>query len=179
MRGLILASVAWVGLAWSSTFKPVSLSRLVERSELVVVATPVSHSTHWATLGSTSRLVTDFTLEVSWTLRGRDVTGEVVVVRTLGGTANGLAQVVYGEARLVLGQTSLLFLVPDKEGALHVLGMAQGHYPTEPDDKGEWRVKESPGLDGVLRRELSAVHELSGKRLLDVPSLLDNAEAVP
>jgi len=146
---------------------------------MVVVATPVSYATHRATVGSTSRLVTDVTLEVSWSLRGQDVTGEDVIVRTLGGTENGLVQLVHGEARFTLGQTSLLFLVPDNEGALHVLGMAQGQYPTAPDERGEWRIKQSPGLEGVLRPDLSAVHELAGRRLLEVPDLLANAEALP
>lgn len=179
MRGLILAALAWSGTASSSTFKPLPLSRLVQRSAHVLVGTPVSHFTHWATLGHTSRLVTDVTLEVSWTLRGEDVTGKDIIVRTLGGTANGLAQIVYGEARLTLGQSSLLFLVPERDGVLHVLGMAQGQYPTEPDEKGDWRVTQSPGLEGVLRPELSAAATLAGKRLMDVPRMLDNAEATP
>ncbi len=179
MRGLILAALAWSSAASSSTFKPLPLSRLVRRSAHVLVGTPVSYSTHWATLGNTSRLVTDVTLEVSWTLRGEDVTGKDIIVRTLGGTVNGLAQIVYGEARLSMGQSSLLFLVPERDGVLHVLGMAQGQYPAEPDDKGDWHVVKSPGLEGVLRPELSAVAALSGKRLLDVPRMLDNAEATP
>ena len=179
MRTVVLTSLAWVGLAWSSTFNPMPLSRLVKRSAAVVVATPVSRSTHWATLGTASRLVTDYTLEVSWSLRGKTVAGEDIVVRTLGGIENGLVTLVHGEARLALGQTSLLFLAPDGKGIMHVLGMAQGHYPTEPDENGEWRVKQSPGLDGVLRQDLSAVHELAGKRLLDVPGLLQSAEVAP
>jgi len=179
MRGLILALLAWAGLAWSSTFKPIALSRLVERSPLVVVATPVSRTSHWVMIGTRSRLVTDFTLEVSWTLRGQEVTGNDIVVRLLGGSANGLAQIVYGEARLVVGQTSLLFLVPDKGGTLRVSGMAQGQFPTEPDEKGEWRLRRSSGLDGVIHPERSAVEVLAGKRLLDVPKLLDNAEVSP
>jgi len=179
MRTVVLTSLAGVGLAWASTFNPMPLSKLVKRSAAVVVATPVSRSTHWATLGTTSRLVTDYTLEVSWSLRGKNVAGEDIVVRTLGGTENGLVTVVYGEARLALGQASLLFLATGRDGVMHVFGMAQGHYPTEPDEKGEWRVKQSPGLDGVLRQELSAVHDLAGKRLLDVPGLLQSAEVAP
>jgi hypothetical protein len=139
----------------------------------------VAYLTHWATLGNSSRLVTDVTLEVSWTLRGDDKTGQEIVVRTLGGTTNGLAEIVYGEARLTMGQTSLLFLIPERDGALHVLGMAQGHFTTEPDDKGEWLVSRSPGLEGVLHPELSAAATLAGKRLLDVPQLLEKAEAAP
>lgn len=176
---LALISIGWVGVAWASTFRPLPLSRLVKSSALVVVATPISSKSHWATVGTVQRVVTDVTLEVSWTLRGQESTGKDVVVRTLGGTVDGLAQLVYGEARLAIGQSCLLFLVPDRSGVLRVFGMAQGHFPTEPDDRGEWRIKRSPGLEGVLRPELSAAEALFGRRLLDVPSLLETAEASP
>ncbi len=179
MLALALGSVGWVGLAWSSTFRPMPLSTLVQRSTSVVVATPVSSKSHWATLGLTSRVVTDITLEVAWSLRGIDSTGQDIVVRTLGGTVNGIAQIVYGEAQLRIGQTCLLFLVPGREGALHVLGMAQGHYPLEPDSDGQWRVRQSPGLEGVLKPELSAAQVLSGRRLSEVPMLLETQGSTP
>lgn len=175
----ILGLTCWVGLAWSSTFRPMPLSTLVQRSASVVVATPVSFESHWAIMGATSRLVTDVTLEVAWTLRGRDTTGQDIVVRTLGGTVGDIAQIVYGEARFSVGQTSLLFLVPGHEGTWHVLGMAQGHYPLEPNGDGDWRLRQSPGLEGVLKPELSAAQALSGQRLLDVPSLLKAQEVAP
>ncbi len=177
--GFVLVSLGWVGLAWSSTFRPLPLSTLVKRSSLVVVATPISSQSHWATFGTLERVVTDVTLEVSWTLRGKDATGQDIIVRTLGGTVSGLAQIVYGEARLSIGQSCLLFLVPDPSGVLQVMGMAQGHYPTEPDDQGEWRIMRSPGLEGVLRPELSATETLFGRRLLEIPQLLETAEASP
>jgi hypothetical protein len=123
-------------------------------------------------------MVTDVTLEVAWTLRGKDNAGKDIVVRTLGGTVDGIAQIVYGEARLAIGQASLLFLVEGSENTLHVVGMAQGHYPLEPDAAGEWRVRKSPGLDGVLKPEQSAAQTLSGQRLMDVPKLLEAQESI-
>ena len=176
---LSLGLVSWVGTAWSSTFRPMPLSKLVARSTAVVVATPVSFKSHWAQMGSKSRMVTDVTLEVAWTLRGKDSAGKDIVVRTLGGTVDGIAQIVYGEARLAMGQASLLFLVDGSDSTLHVVGMAQGHYPLETDSDGEWRVRKSPGLDGVLKPELSAAQILSGRRLMDVPKLLEARESTP
>lgn len=176
---LVLGWVSWVAPVSASSFRPVPLSTLVQRSTLVVVATPVSMQSHWAQIGSKSRVVTDVTLEVSWTIRGTDSTGQDIVVRTLGGTVDNRAHLVYGEARLRVGQSCLLFLVPGREGALHVYGMAQGHYPLELNSDGEWRVRQSPGLDGVLKPELSAVQALSGQRLLEVPRLLEAHEATP
>jgi hypothetical protein len=175
----VLALAFSVGTAWSSTFRPMSLSKLVEQSTSVVVATPVSFSSHWATAGSTSRVVTDVTLEVAWTLRGNDITGQDIVVRTLGGTVGGVAYLVHGEALLRVGQTCLLFLVQSRDGALHVLGMAQGHYLLDPDSNGDWRVRPSPGLEGVLNPQLSAAQSLSGRRLSEVSRLLDEQETTP
>jgi hypothetical protein len=176
---VMLALTFSAGHAWSSTFRPVSLSKLVKQSTTVVVATPVSFSSHWTTTGSTSRVVTDVTLEVAWTLRGNDTTGKDIVVRTLGGTVGGVAHLVHGEALLRVGQTCLLFLVPSRDGELHVLGMAQGHYPLDPDNNGDWRVQPSPGLEGVLKPQLSAAQTLSGRRLSEVPRLLDEQETSP
>jgi len=130
-------------------------------------------------VGSTSHVVTDVTLEVAWTIRGEDKAGKDILVRTLGGTVDGRTHFVYGEARLPIGQSCLLFLVLDRENTLHVMGMAQGHYPTEPDGHGEWRVRRSPGLEGVVHPELSAAAALSGQRLLEVPKLLVTAEVSP
>jgi len=103
--------------AWSSTFRPMPLSKLIERSTLVVVATPVSFNSHWTTMGSTSHVVTDVTLEVDWTLRGNDFTGKDIAVRTLGGTVGGVAHMAYGEAPLRVGQTFLLSLVSSRDDA--------------------------------------------------------------
>ena len=174
-----LYSVFLVGPAWSSTFRPMTLSKLIHQSTSVVVATPVSFSSHWASMGARSRVVTDITLEVAWTLRGHDSTGQDIVVRTLGGTAAGIAQLVHGEAQLRVGQTCLLFLVPGRDGVLHVLGMAQGHYPLVSDDHGDWRVTPSPQLDGIANPEQSAPQILSGRRLSEISDLLKAQESAP
>jgi hypothetical protein len=145
---------------------------MLETSSLVVVATPVSRNSHWAVVGSKQRVVTDSTLEVAWSLHGEDCAGKDIVVRTLGGTVEGIGQIVYGEARLILGQASVLFLVPGHDGVYYVMGMAQGHYPLEPTDGGEWTLKTSLGLHGVLEIGRSAAAVLSGRRLSDVPALI-------
>jgi hypothetical protein len=169
----------WVASASASTFRPLSLSHLVAQSESVVVATPITMSSHWANLGSTQRIVTDSVLQVDWTMRGPNSNGQTLMVRTLGGTIDGFSQLVYGEVKFEIGKTSLLFLARGVDRELHVLGMAQGHYPVKPDDKGEWRIAASPSLHGVLKLEKSAAHVLPGQRLSDIPELLSDAEATP
>jgi len=183
-RGTILLAVTvalscWVGPTSASTFRPIPLSRLVQQSNWVVVATPVSFECHWATVGSGSRLVTDFTLQVHWTLRGVDVAGQEIVVRTLGGSWGNLGQVVHGEAHLAVGQTSLLFLKRGHDNALRVLGLGQGHYPVAIDTNGDWRLTKSPGLEGVLDEQHSAATLLFNQRLDEVKVLLEKSEVTP
>ena len=163
----------------ASTFRPIPLAQLVERSDLVVVATPISSECHWATVGTTQHLVTDFTLEVHWTLQGPDTAGHDIVVRVLGGTSGNLGQIVHGEARLAIGQSSLLFLMGGRDDVLHVFGMAQGHYPLQSDSNGDWRLRTSPGLEGIIKPQLSAAAALSGRKLSEVPDLLVTGEAAP
>jgi len=169
----------WSGVTSASTFRPIALARLVEQSEVIVVAMPISAECHWATIGSVLRLVTDFTLEVDWTLQGTSVTGEDIVVRTLGGSDGNLASLVYGEAQLAIGQSSLLFLVRNRDSELHVLGMAQGHYPLQIGESGEWQIATSPGLEGVTQFQLSAAKTLSGRMLSELPGLLQTGGATP
>jgi hypothetical protein len=176
---LIVGYITLLAPAQASTFRPVSLARLVERSDSIVVATPVAFECRSALAGKNQQLVTDVTLEVHWTLKGADLTGSDIIVRTLGGTADGVARIVYGEARLSIGQTSLIFLNHGRDGEFHVLEMAQGHYPVRADKNGEWRVNPSQGLEGVIEPQLSAAAMLVGKRLTDVPQLLVSAQVAP
>jgi hypothetical protein len=165
--------------AVASTFLPVTLSQLTDRSDVVVVATPIASKCRWAQIGKHQQLVTDMTVEVHWTLRGPDATGSDLVVRTLGGMADGLAHLVYGEARLTVGQTSLMFLKRGRDGELHVFGMAQGHYPVVVDEVGEWRVETSPAFEGVMQADQSATAQLAGRRLTDVSWLVQGAQVQP
>jgi hypothetical protein len=136
-------------------------------------------SSHWVKLGSTKRIVTECVLQVDWTMRGPNSDGQTLSVRTLGGAIDGFSQLVYGEVKFEIGKTCLLFLARGVDRELHVLGMAQGHYPVKPDKNGDWRVAASPFLHGVLKPEKSAAHILPGQRLSDVPQLLSDAEATP
>jgi len=183
-RGIVLLTIilglfGWANFSSASTFRAIPLSRLVKQSDLVVVATPIAFECRWATIGASQRLVTDFTLEVHWTLRGADIAGEDIVVRTLGGSWGNLGQIVHGEARLAIGQTSLLFLKRSRDSSLHVLGWGQGHYPLSIDADGEWRLGTSPGLEGVLESQQSAAKSLSNQRLIEVQSLMEASEAEP
>jgi hypothetical protein len=185
IRGVLLSFALALGFllcgqpAGASTFRPIPLATMVDQSSLVIVGTPISRDTHWAMTGTTARVVTDVTVEVAWTLRGNDSTGQDIVIRTLGGTVGDLGQIVYGEARLVLGQSCLLFLMVGRDGAYHVFGMAQGQYPLQSDDEGNWRINASPGLEGVLTPQLSVVGTLTGRRLMEVPALLESSESAP
>jgi hypothetical protein len=172
-------AIQMVPTASASTFRPVPLSRLAEGSDVIVVATPIASTCRWAKIGRNEHLVTDVTVEVHWTMRGPEATGSELRVRTLGGTMDGLGHLVYGEAKLMIGQASLMFLKRGRDGELHVFGMAQGHYPVVVDESGDWRVAPSPGLDGVAHAEQSATALLAGRRLIEISQLVQTGTVQP
>jgi hypothetical protein len=70
---------------------------------------------------------------------------------------------VHGQARLVLGQQCLAFLLQGPDGLHYVNGMAQGHYPLRQSAARE--LMRSPDLPEILDFDSSAVKALVGSEL--------------
>ena len=167
------AVVGWQANSDANVANAVPLGTLVQLSDSVVVATVTGVSCHYETIGDKRRMVTDTTLQVDHSVSGNaTASGEVITVRTLGGTIGDLAQVILGEAVLAPGSTNLLFLRQGKDGLLHVSAMAQGEYVVAPDQDGQLRLRPSPGLDVVVNPEKSAVTALAGRTLDQAESLV-------
>lgn len=119
--------------ASASTAIALSLDDLVEKSEVVVVATPTSKTARW----EDGHIVTYTTIAVDAPIGGATKAGDALVVRTLGGVVDKIGQKVFGEAVLVVGTKSILFLRPLTAatasiaplGARSVTGMEQGVFP--------------------------------------------------
>jgi hypothetical protein len=121
----------------------ISLDDLVAASTYVVVATASEHRSVWEETPSGRRIVTYTRLAVD-----RSVTGSAETelwVRTLGGVVDKVGQAVSGEAQLVKGSRSLLFLAR-RDAGLVVTARAQGHYPVVDADKAPKAA--SPRLHG-------------------------------
>lgn len=157
-----------------------TLGELVERSGAAVVAQPVERFSRWEELGGSKRIVTYTRLVLEQTIVG-DVKATVgdkakdkaavseVWVRTLGGKLDGIGQSVAGEAQFSLGETALVFLARAGDGAVVVVGMAQGHYPlvASADDRV---LASSPDVGTLIPRKKtdpprSARDELLGEKL--------------
>jgi hypothetical protein len=120
-----------------------SVDDLAKASSLVVVVTPVEQRTSW----EGGRIVTDSRVHIEDRVADeRDAhrnAGEVWV-RTLGGVADGIGQLVDGEAKLAVDRPSLLFLRPGQPPSqdpsretLVVVAHAQGQYDVESKSPSE------------------------------------------
>lgn len=125
-----------------------SLDELVRASTSVVVGTAGEQKSQWEELAGGKRIVTYTKIKIDKAIAGAP--GSEVWVRTLGGAVGKLGQAVSGEAQLVKGSKAVLFLVKRGDTTV-VAGMAQGHYPVAPDDKGVSRLKASPDAGTQLR----------------------------
>ncbi len=157
--------------ASSTMVLAVSLPDLVAQSEHVVLGVPRRVSCHFETIGNARRIVSDIEVEIEQGFRGTARVGTTLMVRTLGGTVGKIAQVVPGEAPLTLDTPQLLFLGRGRDGHLHVSAMAQGHYPLQ-SQLTEHFLSASPGLDGVIWRDDSAVRRLHGQSLTSFSAIL-------
>jgi len=155
------------GRAQASLFRGLSLAELSALSELIVVATPLSASSHWEVLGGRRRIVTDTVVRVEDVLAKSAPSEGELLVRTLGGSVGDRAALVYGEAALFPNQTSVLFML-QVAGVQRVTGMAQGHYPLlggDHDDRQTLRLTASPRAPELMGDGEPALHVLAGQEL--------------
>ncbi|MBN2360346.1 MAG: hypothetical protein JXR83_12910 [Deltaproteobacteria bacterium] len=124
---LAAAGIAAVGRA--SVVERLSLQRLVELADRIVVARVGAGQARFDGDGRT--IVTDTVVQVETTLKGTALSR--LTVRTSGGVVGDLGQLVAGSARLSEGGRALLFLeergaLPDGTVRCRTIGMAQGVY---------------------------------------------------
>lgn len=167
-----LSAMAAPGSAWASTARAISLPQLVGLSQHALVGTPTGASSRWETVGSSRRIVTYVTMEVSHPIDGRPPGDTTLVVRTLGGTVGDIGQLVHGEARLELGAPSVVFLAADVDGVLGVTAMAQGHYPLSFDPDKIARLRASPDMPALVDVKDSAVQRLVRRTVLEAEQLV-------
>jgi hypothetical protein len=156
-----------------------TLPELVERTGAAVVAQPVERISRWEEVGGSKRIVTYTRLVLEQTVIGdlKSVASAKVKksdvsevwVRTLGGKVDGIGQQVAGEVQFSIGETSLVFLARAADGAVVVVGMAQGHFPliASADDRV---LASSPDTGTLIPRKKTdpprtARDELLGEKL--------------
>lgn len=126
----------------------VTLDHLVKISDLAVEGIPEESRSLWEEVpGGGRRIVTYTRVHVAQAAYGD--AGKDVWVRTLGGQVGDVGQKVEGEALLVPGERSVLFLKTFPDGPSRVVEMAQGQYLVRPEAKID-RLLLSPYLGKVL-----------------------------
>lgn len=155
----------------------VTLGDLLEVSPLVVLATPVDHRSVWEEDEVRGRRIVTYTrVRIERALDGDAKGNEEVWVRTFGGKVGSVGQRVEGEAALVPGQSSVMFLHARGDGTHAIAAMALGHFPLLKAEDGSLRLSPSPegllvfrkmGQAGAFAREL-----LAGKTVDEAASLI-------
>jgi hypothetical protein len=155
------AVLAGADPAYASVARAITMSDLVKRSRSVVLATPLSARSEWATIGDSRRIVTITRIRIDEHIGRSAPDSSEVLVRTLGGRVGKIGQVVHGEAELRSERTSMLFLHDAEGGLSTVTAMAQGHYPLL-TDAGKTTLQRSPGLAKLVMTPDAAVERLTG-----------------
>lgn len=127
----LLPAVFFVALfatssARAALSRAVSLDDLSRASAAAVIVLPLQQRSEW----QSKRIVTFTRVRVERIVAGQSVTSEIEI-RTFGGVVGNIGQSVSGEAQLVVGQRSLLFLRDLGAGSALVTARAQGVFRIE------------------------------------------------
>lgn len=157
----------------------VTLEHLVKISDVAIEGTPEEARSLWEEVpGGGRRIVTYTRVHVAQKAYGE--ASPDVWVRTMGGQVGDVGQKVEGEAQLVPGERSVLFLKASAEGPLRVVEMAQGQYLVKREDKVD-RLLLSPYLGKVIpsrdpkERDRSARVLLHGRPLGEAMAVIRQA----
>lgn len=143
---VLFASVAFGTLpARATTMVPLDLRALTQRAEVVVAGRVLATRASWTS--GHDAIYTDVTVHVTRVLTGPLVAGQELVVRTEGGSVDGVGMMVHGAPRFVAGEDVVLFV--QRRGAVRwVVGMSQGKLDLVGDGHGAQRlVRNLAGVD--------------------------------
>lgn len=125
-RVLIPSLLLFVCLAQATMVKPMSVEELTSEASAVIEGQAVETWSSWN--AAHSRIYTFTRVRIAKTLKGTQ--SDTVVVKQLGGSAEGYTQHVSGVRAMQAGEDALLFLRPSEahDGTMVVVGLIQGHF---------------------------------------------------
>lgn len=156
-----LALVVLLGTVSATTIVPVSLERLTNESSHVVEARIVSSESKW---NPQHTLIFTYTkIQVMKTLKG--ATQSSLVVKQIGGSAEGYTQKVAGVRYAKPGEQSVLFLRPStlQDGTFEITGLMQGNFAVRKSATGETLV--SNGVPGISAYQQGSTGEYTGTHM--------------
>jgi hypothetical protein len=161
----------------ATTVIPMSVETMAGRANSVVEGRAIQVWSTWDTQQRVVYTVTRF--QVSRVLKG--ASQPAVVVRQLGGSANGITMKVAGVRNWRRGEEAVLFLRPSmaNDGTLAVVGLMQGNFHVERTASGEARV--SNGISGVQSYDAASrtggVYQGAGMGLKELETRVQKAVA--
>ena len=135
ITALLLGGVGLLGFApavEATTVKQLSLEQLVRGSQRIILGRCVSQETYWNK--TRTRILTATRFAVTEDLKGDS--REVATVVTVGGTLDGLTQVVSGTPKFKENEEVLLFLEAGKGSYWILMGLSQGMCRIATDRRG-------------------------------------------
>jgi len=156
-----LALLLLLGTVFATTIVPVSVERLTKESSHVIEARVVSSESTW---NPQHTLIFTYTrIQVMKTLKGAPQAS--LVVKQIGGSAEGYTQKVAGVRYAKPGEQSVLFLRPSaqQDGTYEITGLMQGHFAVQKSAKGETLV--SNGVPGVSAYQQGSTGEYTGTHM--------------
>ena len=116
----------------ATTVKQLSLEQMVRGSQRIILGRCVSQETYWNK--TRTRILTATRFAVTDNLKGES--RGVATVMTVGGTLDGLTQVVSGTPKFRENEEVLLFLEAGKGGYWILMGLSQGMFRIATDRRG-------------------------------------------
>ena len=152
LRQLAFILLMFAGWISATTIIPVSVERLTSESSHVLEAQAVNSWSQWNPQHSLIFTYTRF--QVSRTLKGAVPT--TIIVKQIGGSAEGYTQKVAGVRHWQAGDEAVLFLRPSiaGDGTFEVTGLMQGNFLVKSSADGEKVV--SNGVMGVTAYEAAS-----------------------
>ena len=175
MRRAFVLCATFSCLLSATTVLPVSVEQLTRNSSHVVEAVAADS---WARWDSQHRFIYTYTpFRVTASLKGNPPAD--LVVKQLGGSAEGYTQKVAGVRGWQTGEKAVLFLRPSvqNDGSFEITALIQGNFRVRPSSTGETLV--SNGVQGLASYQSSSggvtTFRGSGMRLEDLESRVRQA----
>jgi hypothetical protein len=145
----------------ATTIIPVTLERLASESSHVVEGRVVSTESKWNQ--QHTLIFTYTTIAITKTLKGNSQSS--LVVKQIGGSAEGYTQKVAGVRYSKPGEESVFFLRPSAthDGSYEITGLMQGLFAMKKSAQG--RVEVSNGVPGVSTYQRGFTGEYTGTRM--------------
>lgn len=138
LLGAMLFGLSLTGTSQATTMLRVGLDQMVREHEAVVVGEVVDLNSHWNK--EHSFILTEVTLAVDEVMQGSARAGSQMQFTLMGGTVDGITNLIVAGPAVSKGQSYLLFLnhesLPGVEQALTLRELSQGIFDLVPSKEG-------------------------------------------